>query len=101
MTDDHRSAYDTFLNVTGHYSGTGYYDREDALAARVTDTLQGGRFAEAQVYALLMIGDAIPREPIKIMWDSWEDFATALSAPLDQITRTLDRVENALMRLEP
>ena len=53
------------------------------------------------MYALLMIGDAIPREPIKIMWDSWEDFATALSAPLDQITRTLDRVENALMRLEP
>ncbi len=38
--------------------------------ARVTDALQGGKIAEAQVYDLLMVADAIPREPVSIISNS-------------------------------
>jgi len=76
MTDDSRKPLDKFLGVLDPYGrGTHAYDREPYIQARLVKALEASSWAEAQVYALLLIANNQADQTVQISWPSWEDHA--------------------------
>ena len=51
------------------------WGRYSAIRARIAEALQAREWAAVQAYAMLMIAEQMPGNPVAVQWDGWEDHA--------------------------
>ena len=61
------------------------WGRYSAIRARIAEALQAKEWPAVQAYAMLLMAEKMPSEPLQVHWGDWEDHADRIGYAVGQV----------------